>query len=352
MFQDLNVGAYRNANEKFRPLGSRGGGFLDDIVSGFARFDKGFKNSTLYDPSPEQRRRDEAEAARGGGIFEHIVSNLGRNVAGEAEKGNLFGRIKDTIDKGATLRKAEEDKKWNDSPFGSIGISNPSRWFGGALPKTRGGKGYCEGYCGDGRAMKGRGPADVLRYGRGKNLSQKQLTKIILDKNKVIADLEENAYSGRGNCVDGMGNCVGEMVRRIGETLADYRRRVAEAPQRRREARREEERQAAEAAERQRIQAAYDADATRLLTELQNDPNDQFGRNEFRRMMQGMDRYNQNLSPIEIWRYFRQMMYDQHQLSYEEARPRVRPPRPIGPQLPPAVSASGLLDFEMDEDGN
>ena len=308
MFQDVKVGAYRNANEKFRPLGR--------------------------------------------GLFDTIIGNIGKNLAGEASKGNILGRIKDTIDKGAAARKAEQDKEWNDSWVGKI-LPNPTKLFGGAdgnildilVPKNR-------RPMEDDAFFQGRGLTDVLRYGRGKKFNQKQLTKIILDKNKVIADLEENAYSGRGNCVDGMGNCVGEMVRRIGETLADYRRRVAEAPQRRREARREEERQAAEAAERQRIQAAYDADATRLLTELQNDPNDQFGRNEFRRMMQGMDRYNQNLSPIEIWRYFRQMMYDQHQLSYEEARPRVRPPRPIGPQLPPAVSASGLLDFEMDEDGN
>ena len=39
---------------------------------------------------------------------------------------------------------------------------------------------------------------DPSTYGRGdgKPFTNKQLTKIILDKNKVIADLEENAYSG------------------------------------------------------------------------------------------------------------------------------------------------------------
>ena len=120
MAQDVDVGAHRNANEKFRPLGR--------------------------------------------GLFDTIIGNIGKNLAGEASKGNILGRIKDTIDKGAASRKAEEDKKWNDSWVGSIGIPNPSRLFGGALPK-----GYHQ--MPDGRIMKdsdhmkGGGLTDVLRYG-------------------------------------------------------------------------------------------------------------------------------------------------------------------------------------------
>jgi hypothetical protein len=48
--------------------------------------------------------------------------------------------------------------------------------------------------------VSGRGFFDevVEKYNRGdgKPFTNKQLTKIILDKNKVIADLEENAYGG------------------------------------------------------------------------------------------------------------------------------------------------------------
>jgi hypothetical protein len=248
MFQDVDVGAYRNANEKFRPLGR--------------------------------------------GIFEHIVSNIGKNLAGEAEKGDIFGRIKRTVEEGKRRRKEEDEREWQNSALGKIGIPNPTKlaaglfggglthavddpnwsrnammrnlgfsgygiggglthavddpnWSRNAMMRNLGFSGYgiggaddsvelfkkmaeraCVAKCSrggalpkgyhqmpDGRIMKdsdtrqpmaddaffqGRGLTDVLRYGRGKKFNQKQLTKIILDKNKVIADLEENAYSGKG----------------------------------------------------------------------------------------------------------------------------------------------------------
>ena len=56
--------------------------------------------------------------------------------------------------------------------------------------------------CWDGYEMigtkmkKGREVPNCVPVGEGKPFTKKQLTKIILDKNKVIADLEENAYGG------------------------------------------------------------------------------------------------------------------------------------------------------------
>jgi hypothetical protein len=441
-FQDL---INNRSRPDFRPIGSRGGGFLDDIVSGFARFDKGFKNSTLYDPSPEQKLRDEAAAARGGGVWDVIkaaadASSENRNArayggaidpataytiattaasvvykllpkdakdwvdgaadtakgwvedtlkeifdpAGQAEarrkaqndatdkamydKGfrydenkqviqvpdmsgknrgflvkipdprkaggfvfvpkataaEIYSQLKteerikrgqqgrmgryyidrgeddpeevayqacekdpdckkakedrasedaafaerarnmgpnprkmrggawwdvaksfmDSADRGAEMRKKEENEKWNDGWAGKIGIPNPARLFGFG------------------------GPADVLRYGRGKKFSQKQLTKIILDKNKVIADLEENAYSGKGNELGQFyrGEIDAEdLVRRLGESVAAFRRRVAEGPRRRRERQAAQEAHDNEQRERLVERGRFDELATRLL---------------------------------------------------------------------------------------
>lgn len=234
MFQDVNVGAYRNANEKFRPLGR--------------------------------------------GLFDTIIGNIGKNLAGEASKGNILGRIKDTVDKGAAARKAEQDKEWNDSWVGKI-IPNPTKLFGGGL-------------------------TDVLRYGRGKKFNQKQLTKIILDKNKVIADLEENAYSGKGNELGQFyrGEIDGdELVRRLGESVAAFRRRVADGPRRRRERRAAQEahdnEQRASVAERGR----YDALATRLLACV-DDRADLAEISSIRRDY--MAQYGFEPRPTEVWRQF------------------------------------------------
>ena len=67
----------------------------------------------------------------GSGLFDTIVGNLGKSLAEESSKGNILGRIKDSMDKGAALRKAEQEKEWSGGLLGKIGIPNPMKLFGG-----------------------------------------------------------------------------------------------------------------------------------------------------------------------------------------------------------------------------
>ena len=67
----------------------------------------------------------------GSGLFDTIVGNLGKSLAEQSSQGNILGRIKDSIDKGAALRKAEQDKEWSGGLLGKIGIPNPMKLFGG-----------------------------------------------------------------------------------------------------------------------------------------------------------------------------------------------------------------------------
>lgn len=73
---------------------------------------------------------------RGSGLLDTIVGNIGRNLADQASKGNILGRIKDTIDRGAAQRKAEQDEEWNRT-IGRIGIPNPMKLFGGSEEEDR-----------------------------------------------------------------------------------------------------------------------------------------------------------------------------------------------------------------------
>jgi hypothetical protein len=165
-----------------------------------------------------------------------MVSSIGKNLAGEAAKGNILGRIKDTIDRGAAARKAEQDKEWNDSWVGKI-LPNPTKLFGGAkgtaFPSNPSSlpKGYHQ--MPDGRIMK---DSDHMN-GKGNELGQ--------------------FYRGE---IDG-----DELVRRLGESVADFRRRVAEGPRRRRERRAAQEAHDNEQRARVAERGRYDELATRLL---------------------------------------------------------------------------------------
>jgi hypothetical protein len=67
----------------------------------------------------------------GSGLFDTIVGNLGKSLAEQSSQGNILGRIKDSMDRGAALRKAEQDKEWSGGLLGKIGIPNPMKLFGG-----------------------------------------------------------------------------------------------------------------------------------------------------------------------------------------------------------------------------
>jgi hypothetical protein len=80
--------------------------------------------------------------------------------------------------------------------------------------------------CWDGYEMigtkmkKGREVPNCVPVGKGKPFTKKQLTKIILDKNKVIADLEENAY-GAGFLDEEMGRSK-EEVEKMNKEWEEY----------------------------------------------------------------------------------------------------------------------------------
>ena len=67
----------------------------------------------------------------GSGLFDTIIGNLGKSISDQASQGNILGRIKDSMDKGAALRKAEQEKEWSGGLLGKIGIPNPMKLFGG-----------------------------------------------------------------------------------------------------------------------------------------------------------------------------------------------------------------------------
>jgi len=67
----------------------------------------------------------------GSGLFDTILGNLGKSISDQASQGNILGRIKDNIDRGAALRKAEQEKEWSGGLLGKIGIPNPMKLFGG-----------------------------------------------------------------------------------------------------------------------------------------------------------------------------------------------------------------------------
>ena len=87
--------------------------------------------STTFQDLINQRSRPDFRPI-GSGLFDTIVGNLGKSLADQASQGNILGRIKNTIDEGARKRKEEQDKAWGNSWFGSVGIPNPSKLFGGA----------------------------------------------------------------------------------------------------------------------------------------------------------------------------------------------------------------------------
>jgi hypothetical protein len=93
--------------------------------------------STTFQDLINQRSRPDFKPI-GSGLFDTIVGNLGKSLADQASQGNILGRIKNTIDEGARRRKEEQDKSWGNSWFGSVGIPNPSKLFGGAdeTPKS------------------------------------------------------------------------------------------------------------------------------------------------------------------------------------------------------------------------
>lgn len=75
-------------------------------------------------------------ALKGSGLLDTIVGHIGQNLASEASKGNIFGRIKDTIDEGARRRKEQQDREWSSGLLGRVGIPNPMKLFGGGRPYT------------------------------------------------------------------------------------------------------------------------------------------------------------------------------------------------------------------------
>jgi hypothetical protein len=89
--------------------------------------------------------------------------------------------------------------------------------------------------CWDGYEMigtkmkKGREVPNCVPVGEGKPFTNKQLTKIILDKNKVIADLEENAY-GEGFFDDVRKGLVKHNERKKGKVITeeDWKKQMAD----------------------------------------------------------------------------------------------------------------------------
>jgi hypothetical protein len=67
----------------------------------------------------------------GSGLFDTILGNIGKSISDQASQGNILGRVKDSIDRGAALRKAEQEKEWSGGLLGKIGIPNPMKLFGG-----------------------------------------------------------------------------------------------------------------------------------------------------------------------------------------------------------------------------
>lgn len=73
---------------------------------------------------------------KGSGLLDTIVGHIGQNLANEASKGNILGRITDTLNEGARRRKEEDERNWNSGLLGKIGIPNPMKLFGGGRPYT------------------------------------------------------------------------------------------------------------------------------------------------------------------------------------------------------------------------
>ena len=133
-FQDLINRSSSFRLDRFKPIGSPCDRILEQPVTQDVGPNSGRER---------QRRAYEAclarekQGASGSGLLDTIVGNIGRNLADQASKGNLFGRIKDTIDRGAERRKAEQDEEWRGSILGKVGLPNPMKLFGGSEEEDR-----------------------------------------------------------------------------------------------------------------------------------------------------------------------------------------------------------------------
>jgi hypothetical protein len=129
-FQDLINRSSSFRLDKFKPIGSPCDKILEQPITQDVGANSGrVRQQRAYRECLERQK----QGASGSGIFDTIVGNLGRNLADEASKGNILGRIKNTIDEGARKRKEEQDREWNNSWVSKV-IPNPMKLFGGAKP--------------------------------------------------------------------------------------------------------------------------------------------------------------------------------------------------------------------------
>ena len=131
-FQDLINRSSSFRGDKFQPIGRQPCFSTMEYAPCFDEEGRMYNNpSAAACEGKKCVSRSPIFRASGGGLDE-LIGHIGRTIANEASKGNVFGRFNDMMNRGAERRKAEQDADWKGSILGKVGIPNPMKLFGGA----------------------------------------------------------------------------------------------------------------------------------------------------------------------------------------------------------------------------
>jgi hypothetical protein len=143
---DENNFSYNNKGMSFQDLINRSSSFrLDKFKPIGSPCDRILEQPVTQDVGPNSGRERQQRAYRdclarqkqgasGSGFLDNLAGHFGDVLKDQASKGNIFGRIKNTIDEGARKRKEEQDREWNNSWVSKV-IPNPMKLFGGAVER-------------------------------------------------------------------------------------------------------------------------------------------------------------------------------------------------------------------------
>jgi len=130
-FQDLINRSSSFRLDKFKPIGSPCDKILEQPITQDVGANSGrVRQQRAYRECLERQK----QGASGSGFLDKLASLAGETLQREASKGNILGRLSDTLNEGARRRKEEQDRDWKEGMLGKIGIPNPMKLFGGAKP--------------------------------------------------------------------------------------------------------------------------------------------------------------------------------------------------------------------------
>jgi hypothetical protein len=133
-FQDLINRSSSFGLDRFKPIGSPCDKILEQPVTQDVGPNSGRERQQRAYRECLARQK---QGASGSGFLDKLVGSVAENLQREASKGNILGRLSDTLNEGARRRKEEQDRDWKEGMLGKIGIPNPMKLFGGSEEEDR-----------------------------------------------------------------------------------------------------------------------------------------------------------------------------------------------------------------------